>query len=79
MISTTIVLAAGRTRAATLLMLAMLAAVFAGDYVGITLAPTDPATLDGAAIGTAAGCWFGAIAIGVYSNACSVRSRRQAR
>ncbi len=66
-ITTTIVLAAGRTRAATMLMLAMLAAVFAGDYVGITLAPTDLATLDGAAIGTAAGCWFGAIAIGVYS------------
>jgi stage V sporulation protein B len=66
-ITTTIVLAAGRTRAATVLMVGMLAAVFAGDYVGITFAPTDVATLDGAAAGTAVGCWLGAIAIGVYS------------
>ncbi len=66
-ITTTIVLAAGKTREATVLMLGMLTAVFVGDYVGITLAPTDLATLDGAAAGTAIGCWLGAIAIGVYT------------
>ena len=66
-IATTIILAAGRTRAATLLMLGMLATVFAGDYLGITMAASDTATLAGAAAGTGAGCWLGAIVIGIYT------------
>lgn len=66
-IATTIALAAGRTLAATLLMTGMLAAVFAGDYAGITLARSDLGALDGAAAGTAAGCTLGLLAIAAYT------------
>ncbi len=55
-ISTTIILAAGRTRAATALMAFTLIAVSAGDVAGITLAP-DP--LVGVSFGTAVGQWVG--------------------
>lgn len=62
-ISTTIVLAAGRTRAATALMALTLAGVAAGDVAGITLAG-DPlvgvatGTAVGQALGMAAAAWY---------------------
>lgn len=65
-ISTTIVLAKKRTAAATAVMLVMLVAVFAGDAVGISLAPTGPGALVGAASGTAAGCLVGCVLAGIY-------------
>jgi stage V sporulation protein B len=66
-IATTVILAAGRTRAATALMMAMLAAVFAGDVVGIAVSPSDTRVLAGAAMGTAAGCVVGMLGVAAYA------------
>ena len=62
-ISTTILLAAGRTRAATSLMGLTLVGVAVGDVAGITLA-RDP--LVGVSLGTACGQWLGLAAAGWF-------------
>lgn len=66
-ITTTIVLASGRTAAATIIMVAMLAAVALGDGVGIMLAPVGHSSIAAAAIGTASGCMLGLLIAGVYA------------
>lgn len=65
-IGTTIVLAAGRTGAATTLMAAMLAAVFAGNLVGLALSPADLSALTHTALGTLFGCLVGLVLVGTY-------------
>ena len=65
-IGTTIVLAAGRTGAATALMAAMLAAVFAGNVVGLALSPADLTALTHTALGTLFGCLVGLVLVGAY-------------
>lgn len=65
-IGTTIVLAAGRTGAATALMSLMLAAVFAGNLVGLGAAPADLSALTHTAGGTLFGCLVGLAAVGAY-------------
>lgn len=65
-VGTTVILAAGRTRAAIALMSAMLAAVFAGDVTGIALGGTGPAVLTGLAAGTLSGCLVGLALVAAY-------------
>lgn len=65
-IGTTIVLAAGRTAAATALMATMLAAVFAGNLAGLAASPTDLTALTHTALGTLFGCLVGLVAVGAY-------------
>ena len=65
-IGTTIVLAAGRTAAATALMAAMLAAVFSGNVVGLVLSPADLTALTHTALGTLFGCLVGLVIVGAY-------------
>lgn len=65
-IGTTIVLAAGRTAAASALMAAMLAAVFAGNVVGLALSPADLSALTHTALGTLFGCLVGLVLVGAY-------------
>lgn len=65
-IGTTIVLAAGRTGAATALMSLMLAAVFAGNLVGLGASPADLSALTHTAAGTLFGCLVGLAAVGAY-------------
>lgn len=65
-IACTIVLAAGRTAAATGCMWAMLAAVLVGDAVAITWAPVGVTSLQAAAIGTTLGCASGLVVVAVY-------------
>jgi stage V sporulation protein B len=65
-IGTTIVLAAGRTAAATALMAAMLAAVFVGNVVGLALSPADLSALTHTALGTLFGCLVGLVLVGAY-------------
>ncbi len=65
-ISTTILVAAGQTRAATLLMGAMLLMVTTGNVVGLTFGPTGLGTLASTAAGTLAGCALGLMLIGLW-------------
>lgn len=65
-IGTTIVLAAGRTRAATAIMLATLVGVVAGDVAGVRLSAGGASTLDGLAMGTAGGWVLGVLLVGWY-------------
>ena len=65
-IGTTIILAAGRTGAATGLMAFTLAAVVAGDVAGILLSSGGVSALVGTAAGTATACALGLAAVGVY-------------
>jgi stage V sporulation protein B len=65
-IGTTIVLAAGRTAAATALMATMLAAVFAGNLVGLAASPADLSALTHTALGTLFGCLVGLVVVGAY-------------
>jgi stage V sporulation protein B len=65
-IGTTIVLAAGRTAAATALMGAMLAAVFVGNLAGLAASPADLTALTHTALGTLFGCVVGLVAVGAY-------------
>lgn len=65
-IGTTIVLAAGRTAAATALMSTMLAAVFAGNLVGLVTSPADLTALTHTALGTLFGCALGLVLVGAY-------------
>ncbi len=65
-IGTTIVLAAGRTRAATAIMLVTLAGVVVGDVVGVQTSHGGVSSLNGLAVGTAAGWVFGVVAVGLY-------------
>lgn len=64
-IGTTILLGAGRAVTATLVMLAMVVAVIAGDALGVTLSGGGAAALLGTAVGTAVGCAAGLAAVGV--------------
>ncbi len=68
-IGTTIVLAAGRTRAATAIMLVTLVGVVVGDVAGVRLSSGGSATLDGLAMGTAGGWVLGVILVGWYVRA----------
>ncbi len=65
-IGTTMVLAAGRTGAATALMTVTLGAVLAGDLVGLAGAGTDASALAGTALGTFGGCLVGLAIVGAY-------------
>lgn len=65
-IGTTIVLAAGRTAAATALMGVMLVAVFVGNLVGLVTAPADLSALTHTALGTLFGCLVGVVLVGAY-------------
>ncbi len=65
-IGTTIVLAAGRARAATAVMALTLVGVVVGDVVGVQRAHGGLASLEGLAAGTAAGWLLGVIAVGAY-------------
>lgn len=65
-IGTTIVLAAGRTAAATALMATMLAAVFVGNVVGLVTSPSDLTALTHTALGTLFGCVVGLVLVGAY-------------
>lgn len=65
-VGTTVILAAGRTRAAISLMSAMLLAVFVGDIAGIILGGSGTAVLTGLASGTLFGCVVGLALVAVY-------------
>lgn len=65
-LGTTILLAAGRTRVATLIMVAMLAGVMGGDAAGLWLFPEGIASINATATGTALGCGLGLALAAVY-------------
>ena len=65
-IGTTIVLAAGRTAAATALMATMLVAVFVGNVVGLVASPADLNALTHTALGTLFGCLLGLGIVSAY-------------
>ncbi len=65
-IGTTIVLASGRTAAATALMTAMLGAVFAGNLVGLGASTADLSAVTHTAVGTLFGCLVGLALVGAY-------------
>lgn len=65
-ISTTILVAAGRTRQASLLMGAMLLMVTAGNVAGLTFGPGGTGALAATAAGTLTGCALGLVLIGLW-------------
>ena len=65
-ISTTILVAAGRTRQASLLMGAMLMMVTAGNVAGLTFGPGGTGALAATAAGTLTGCALGLVLIGLW-------------
>ncbi|MBI5518193.1 MAG: lipopolysaccharide biosynthesis protein [Deltaproteobacteria bacterium] len=65
-LGTTLVVASGRTRAATGLMAAMLTAVFAGDALALSALAPRLGVVYGTALGTLGGCLFGLLAVGLY-------------
>jgi len=65
-IATTILVAAGQTRAATLLMGAMLLMVTTGNVLGLSLGPAGIGALTATATGTLVGCALGLGLIGLW-------------
>jgi stage V sporulation protein B len=68
-IGCTIILAAGRTRVATMIMTLTLAAVLVGDALGVGASPSDVRAVEGLALGTAIGWCVGIAATGWYLRA----------
>lgn len=68
-IGTTIILAAGRTRAATAIMVVTLIGVVVGDVTGVQLSHGGISALQGIASGTAAGWGLGVLLVGWYVRA----------
>ncbi len=65
-IGTTIILAAGRTRAATAIMAATMVGVVTGDVLGVRLSHGGLSSLEGLAAGTAGGWALGLALVGWY-------------
>jgi stage V sporulation protein B len=65
-LGTTLVVASGRTRAATALMAWMLLAVFTGDALALRVLGPSVGVVSATALGTLTGCMLGLVAVGLY-------------